>query len=554
MDKKFLTAEEAIAHFGLDSAQFQQLVDDGELRALADRGTWKYRRDEIEGLIQRGLLTSPGTGSEEIADDDGPQTLVFEAPALGAGPDDFSFLELDEEALAEGATTIKKSSDLEPVEESFGDMLGTPVEQSGESSSEVTLVGESNPEIETPAAAADLPYAESLSELEIVIADSSAVSASPPVILHTETAAVPGTDSDVKVVGDVADPNGAKHGATTDHIVIVDDSVITPAQSLRGLSASDSDVRIADSGISLEAALSDLAPDSGLSLASSDIHHGDSNVRIPDSGISLEATDSGFSLEGDSGLTLESSTLDRGLTLTPQDSGIALDSLGDSGISLEHDSGLSLEQDSGLTLDGPESGISLGRKSRARSGLEETQPEFDPPAEEEFEWDHPDSNDQTATISLDDDDALETLPPTKRAAGKSPSLSETFDSVDEVEDLDIIDDLDAGELDVDAIDDEEVFEGDDLVEDVLDASDDAFSMSDEGGLSEDQLSAASVSIVKTVAREPSWGIVAVLPVAICAFMLVVQTLLLWDGMSTMWNGDTSKAVGVSVIDALGDVF
>ena len=127
MDKKFLSAEEAVTHFGLDPVQFQHMVDEGELRALADRGTWKYRRDEIEGLIQEGLLkTQPPAAADQ------PQTLSFEMPTTGAGPDDLSFIELDEDALAEGATTIKKQADFD-----FLDEADTP--------SEVFLVSDDRP-------------------------------------------------------------------------------------------------------------------------------------------------------------------------------------------------------------------------------------------------------------------------------------------------------------------------------------------------------------------------------------------------------------------------
>ena len=54
---------------------------------------------------------------------------------------------------------------------------------------------------------------------------------------------------------------------------------------------SDSDVRIADSGISLERA--DFAVDSGLTLESSVVRAGQGD----DSGITLETVDSGLTLE-----------------------------------------------------------------------------------------------------------------------------------------------------------------------------------------------------------------------------------------------------------------
>src|SRR5262249_10640127 len=124
-DKKFLSAEEAIELFGLDPVQFQQMIDDGEVRALQDRDTWKYRRDEIEGLIQEGLLTARHSAS--VGDE--PQTLEFEAPQEAAGPSDFSFLDADDDASPEGATMIKKSSDEELTDYSASDILVVPDEE-----------------------------------------------------------------------------------------------------------------------------------------------------------------------------------------------------------------------------------------------------------------------------------------------------------------------------------------------------------------------------------------------------------------------------------------
>ena len=57
--KKFLTLAEVASEFGLDEAALQQFVDSGEVRALADRGTWKYRRDELQTLIGSGQIAPP---------------------------------------------------------------------------------------------------------------------------------------------------------------------------------------------------------------------------------------------------------------------------------------------------------------------------------------------------------------------------------------------------------------------------------------------------------------------------------------------------------------
>lgn len=508
MDKKFLTQYEALSQFGLDAEQFQQMVDDGKLRALADRGTWKFRRDEIEGLIQEGLLTAKHPAGDAAA-----------SASLGAGPDDFSFLELDEDALSEGATMVKKSSDLTPAEAA----INVAPEMTDDSSGEVGLVADS---------ASDLPVAESLDE--VTLADASQAA---PVVLEADAAIVADSDSDVNFLEDAASQSGIDLAEGTDHVLAAQDSTVAPISPLSSLGGSDSNVRIADSGISLEGEESALAFDASGILAGS-------GIREHESGVPLRPVDSGISLEADSGLTLEGSNVDSGLALEGShvDSGLTLEGSNvDSGISPEAgDSGITVDaaSDSGIKLGGSDSGITA---PRARATADETQPEFEVSDNDFAELD------QTAMIAIDDDDdAMQTLPPTKRAGKKASSLSESFDTVDEVEDLEIAEDLDAGELDVDAVED------DDSIEDVLEASDEAFTMEEAGELSEDSVSAASLPAVKPVAtREPTWGIGSIIPVAAVALLLAVNSLMLWDAMSTMWRGNTDSAISSGIIEALG---
>ena len=108
--KKFLTLAEVSSEFGLDEAALQQLVDSGEVRALADRGTWKYRRDELQTLIDSGKIASP---TAEIWLDEGALPTEQVLTVGTEADDDLSYIELDEDALAEHATMITKSSPFE---------------------------------------------------------------------------------------------------------------------------------------------------------------------------------------------------------------------------------------------------------------------------------------------------------------------------------------------------------------------------------------------------------------------------------------------------------
>lgn len=554
MDKKFLSAEEAASQFGIELADFQRLVDARKLRALADRGSWKYRRDEIVDLIQNGLLAA----QHPQGDVDAPQTLEFPRSADQGSREDLAFLEIDEQALEEGATQITPNSDFAFLDDEMNPKSGfasdseilmiesdadVPVSSSSPTppSSEMPVAGslsEFNLVLDdNPKSAADSPRADessviiggendskidsdsdvkvvaskgggSSSELGIPFEKTSKTDADAPrtdessVIIGGEGDSKIDSDSDVKVIQATEQSSIIASGSGADHAMLGDSSVISPLDKSSIISSSDSDVRIADSGISLERVDSGITMDSGINLNA-------------DSGLSLETGDSGIRLEPDSGLTFESSAVDSGLSLEDADSGLSLSDL-----------------DSGIALSGK---APVGRSPRP----DDTQAEF--------EQIDSDSSEHTGLIeSFDDDSASLPAAPVAKAKkkAKSPSLSDSFDSVDEVEDLEIVDDLESGGLDVD---DEEAADFED--EDILEASDEAFSIAEEGELSEESI--ASVPVMKSVVKEPSWGVATVIPIAACAFLLLVQGLILWDGISTMWNGDTSKAIGASIISALG---
>lgn len=505
MDKKFLSAEEAVALFGIAAADLQRLVDEGQLKALADRGSWKYRREEIEQLIKSGALAADV--------ERGQQTLEIETEKDESGSQDLAFLELDEQALAEGATMVNPKTD-EPA---------------------------------APLSPGSMPIAESLSEFELVTSltgekspSDSGKSEESSVIIGVDEEQKEGSDSDVTLVPNKTPDSGIALSATTEHILTDEDHTLTPAEQMSGIApSSDSDVRLADSGIALEPVDSgiSLEADSGLTLESSAVFGKDSAIKPADSGLTLEA-DSGLTLEAiESGLSLDKKT-DSGISLEAGDSGIALEAA-DSGIALgAGDSGLSLEDaDSGIALTGKQKPTgSGGRPADTLAEIDQSDDELEATfvgAEDDM--------DRTAMLALDDSSELETLPPTKGMKAKSTSLSDSFGS-EEVEDLEISEDLDDAELDVD----EEEFE------DVLDASDEAFSVEESGEAGDSsEASIASMPSMKFVAKEPSWGMAAVIPVTACAVLLLVQAVLLWDGISTMWTGETNQALTAPIIDAIG---
>jgi len=108
MQKKFLTTDEITNGYGIDAATVQSLVDSGDLKALADRGTWKYRRDEVEGLIKAGKL-HPTKELPMLGDEGLDETFGFASEA--SMPAAADFLELDEDALSEQPTIIRGRSE-----------------------------------------------------------------------------------------------------------------------------------------------------------------------------------------------------------------------------------------------------------------------------------------------------------------------------------------------------------------------------------------------------------------------------------------------------------
>ncbi|MFO0917221.1 MAG: hypothetical protein U0872_02780 [Planctomycetaceae bacterium] len=622
MEKKFLTPQEVCDQFGIDLDSLQRLVDEGHLKALADRGSWKYRWDELKKLEDSGRLARKSSASPSFSD----QPIVDE---------ELSFLELDEEALSGGTVPqppsgkLSSDSDVKVVPDTR-----TPADENREvaqSLSQLDLEGVDSPmpgELSSvvptsePASSPGVP--DSDSDVKVVTPRGSGVkkSDSDVKLVSGKSDSNMSSDSDVKVVSDADLPASgsdsdvkvvagggvsASMSSDSDVQVVTDDAVKTSGsdsdvQIVRGSAAaasdSDSDVRVvsaagrpasgSDSDVKVvpgsdpaPAALTgktdDLAAisDSGISLSDDDADSGLTTAVIPgasssetpgldktdflDSGISLKPVDSGLSLESsDSGISLGDSSIvldDSGISLQ-EDSGLTLESAADSGISLE-------AAGSDISLDDSDSGITLTPHSSALSDqdLDETQPEFDNLDfnSDDFAVKFQSPGSGTAELEeIADEDVRETLPPPK--SGKKPQpagLSDTFQTTGSVADLEISEELDAGDLEVEsgefAVDaDEDVFEDEESVEDILEADDELFDSSEAGSLGDE--SASAIRPVAVAPREPSWGLAAHIPIIASAVLLLVNALVLWGGVSTMWTGSELPAVSGSVVNALGNLF
>jgi hypothetical protein len=578
--KKFLTAEEVAAEFALNQATLQQFVDSGEVRALADRGTWKYRRDELQSLVDTGKISTeflPGTSLS-----DGDQVLTFDN-----SEDDLSYIELDETALAEQATMITKSNPEAdaPVSDWFvpseATHMDAPVSSTSsdvavytgpekKSTGETPVLAEASdsdvqiaPDYQAAAAAAELdaPVGSTSSDVAVYTGPEKKSTGETPALAEK-------SDSDVQIA-----PDYQAAAAESDETVW-DDLAAEASDSYQ----SDSSVRLAeDSDVQLMGLASKLrtpAEDSGIMLE-------DSQVK-PDSGIALDlgAPDSGIALDAekpDSGIALNTGAPDSGIALDAGDSGIALGhadsglALGhaDSGLALSGESGISFGLDSGLSLGGPESGLSLEGSGHSR-GNAKTLADMDLAdddndrtqtlnlmgEEDDSSYEiNLDDGDATAELLLGDDDDLDDTSATvvRKGRSKAGSLSEAFDLDDdtEVEDLEISEDLDAGsEAEVDEFDAEE---------EVFDASDEMFSGDEVATLDgeeedEDYLEPSAKGKKAAVGpKEPAWGAAMAVGLVACSLFLAANTLIIWTGVSSMWSGNDSEGPGGSLIQTFGDL-
>lgn len=400
MAKKYLTVEEACSQLGINVDEMNRLREAGEIRGFADRGTWKFKPEDVDELARTkqadsspsvpildsdvGLGDSEGEGSSVVLADvpDGSSVLLGEEDDVGQQP---TIIRKGDSGLG----GVGSDSDVrlvldDSLTEDSNAEIAAPKER--DSDSDVRLVEDNGSD-------SDVKLVSDASDSDVRLAQP--LEAAPPAT---------DSDSDVQLVGDAS------------HSDIVLGS--PPAET-----GSDSDVKLiggdtTDSDIAL-------AEDSSPGLAD------------PDSGISLEPADSGIALEA------------------ALDSGISLMSDEDSGISLVGDSGISLAGDSGIALE------ALNAAAPAGADLDETQFELDALDEDsEFELAKPGSGtgSDTGVIVFDDDVDVDDRAQTMVKPGSDDDfasgafefdddLEVAEDVVGEDDELDDIDVFDAGDED-----------------------------------------------------------------------------------------------------------
>ncbi|MBC7816556.1 MAG: hypothetical protein IAG10_06690 [Planctomycetaceae bacterium] len=654
MAKRYLNLDEAAAKLGMTKDELNRLRTKGEIRGFSDRGTFKFKEEDVEELGRR-LQPSSDPDVQMIGEDDA-SVLDDEPAADGSGLD--------------GAPSIiRRLSGGEPGSESdSGDSAGSIFDDFGaggasdsdvrlvmddrldsghdsgpdvmlqlqESDSDVRLSSDSgrinlNDSDSDVRLAMDGPTAEE-SALNLGLSDSdsdvrldddrgarfsrpdsdSDVQLAPDAAGSGKLAPKPDSDSDVMLVSEEPDSDSDVHLADEDSGLPIGMQSDSDVQLIGA--DSDSDVRLLDdarvagpkSRIKKDSD-SDVAvlPDSGVNLTGGSGIGPKSGTRGAGSSVLMD--DSDIALDGGSGISLTSQS---GINLTGPQSGISLDRVADSGVSLEKrgqdvDSGLSLFEDDdegGITLAG-DSGIALQMSDDSGIALSGDDDEDAGITLADIGTD--------SGISLKDDDGdlrlTETMPAMKIPKGskgkKKPADDEEGmgDTMLEVPSLDLQEEEEAGESDFEigsvdggstgdtsvllfddedetddggaamvkkkdqgGTDDEDAFEfsdGDEEeavaeseeTEDVF-AGDEAFEEDSEFGESEAEFDSSAAKAAVGAPVEYPWGSGVISMLAVSSIVMLLCGMASIDLVRSMWGHQGYSAANGWLIETLGGLF
>ena len=514
MAKKYLSIEEAAAQLEVSTTELNRLREKGMIRAFADRGTWKFKEEDVEKLVR----------SREA--DSNPEVPLHQVPS---GSSSSEMVIDDEDVLADQPTIISKS----PAEDSsdsdvrliFDDAMKV------DDTSDPPLLDDSDSDVKLAASPPGASADDSDSDVKLAGAQSAGSQSSGSKLAGSKRGSLDaGSDSDVKLVMDDA-----------------------PTKDTSG---SDSDVRLVSSDSSGEVKLAGTGSSDSIPIVAED----DSAVGVVPDASSVIEDDSGISLGEGSGIALAS------------DSGISLERPNDSGISLAEESSLVLGEDSGISLAGDvslksESGISLvkqpasdktKKKKPAKADADDlsgTVPLMDVPLAEDEDLldthmevpnldDSQESDDlfggegDTANvITLDDDE--EGYDVTANIPTRGGAALEDDDEVvatDDEETVDVADDL--------------IGEDDELAEDVFGAEDDDFADEVESGESHSELPVAPRGMVAVA--EQDWGAFTHSVLIAATVLTVVCGTVLFDMVRNMWHTDAANHNPIA--SALLDLF
>jgi len=578
MAKKYLSLEEAADILGLSTKDLIELRERQEIRGYADRGTWKFKEEDVAEFRRSRqadsnpdvpILGDDGLGEQPTVIRRGGSALDdLDEPSRGRSDSDVRLI-VDDDLASAYVDPAQSDSDVRLIDDSrIGKRRGSDSDVKI-----VSSVADSDSDVRLAASLAD-----SDSDVRMAPKAPAAKGSDSDVGLagnprSTRAMTRPKTDSDVKLL-----KKPGPHDTESEVSVVP----MPPASKGKGAAkppsasvlADDADIEL-DSGMTLKAgsgiALERLA-DSGISLEAGDsgimLFSDDDDDEAPGSGIHLSRSPGlgGGSSIGrgrsnapssiDSGLTLAES--DEGLVLD-EESGIGLASPGDSGIALSSpiDSGISLEADD-RTRDELNSTVPMmGRLGGDDDDLDSTGLEIPNMADEgsgyELKMPTGDSSGEVADTSVilfdDEDDAGEgaTRIRSSREAddeefgGESFDMEEAGEEASEFEDdLDVADDVEGED---DELDDMNVFAEDE------DFDDESFSSGESVAR---PLAGRAPAFEAPVQQE--WGVGTFITLTVSTAILSLCGLVMFDLVRSMWNWNEPGAVTGAIIEQVKGLF
>lgn len=523
--KKYLSLDEAAQQLGLRNDELNRIREKGDVRGFADRGTWKFKVEDIEELARsRQADSSPEVPMYvDSESQDSSTTLGNPDSAFALGGD--SAMVLDDDDDSEDPTVIRKSRD--PLSSSDSDvrlvfdepMVIGPSESGPmrmmDSDSDVRLVGNILPESDSDS---DVKLVSDLdSDSDVKLVGDATLS---DVTLSRSVSSQKGSDSEIRLVSPGSDSDV--------QLVSMETGSDSDVKVVSNINTSDSDVQLlgaADSSIALDFETDDSESASVLSEESGIALGGDSAMMLAtESGFTLEGpSDSAISMsaESDEGITLHTDDHDSGISLSMGDSGISLESVGDSGISLE-DSG-----DFGGTI--PMMDIVQDLDNVPETKFEIPAMRDDSAFELKIDDEEGNSNESTQVLNLQD-------------SGEATLDDAVFDVDDDSNMSGDDDDLEVSD-DAFADDDEDV---EDM--EVFGADDEAFAGDGGDG------AARPIGARMGVAYEHEWSMGTVAMLCVSTVMLSLCMFLMFDLVKTMWVSQPGTPVASALLDALGGMF
>jgi excisionase family DNA binding protein len=561
MAKRYLSLDEAAQKLGIAKDQLVRFREQGDIRGFADRGSWKFREEDVEEFLRSRQTDSspdfpiiPAEDAESVLDDehsddlsssDSDVRLYFDQSLFDDDEEDLKKLKDSDSDVRLTGDSGPNLESAAPVDDLSATSMWEPSANLTDSDSDVKLVGSrTDADIDL----ADLGQsfedpADSATNFSLADSDSD-------VRLAESSPEDEKDDSGISLFEDLDSDSDVKLTGLDDLLADDDDS-----RDARGLQRTDSDIRLMDDDAadvfedSKTAKLTSIpADDSDLKL----IDSAGSRVRReePDSGITFEPQGSALSLDADeSGISLD---LDSGISLEADDSGISLHSF-DSGAKLADDSGISLDaSDSGISLDlADDSGISLdddnamgrtmpmGSVPGARSAMEDSQ-------ESTTQFQSPGGRKNQDSVfnleGMDDDE-----PKSKKTMAMQPASRKVLDTDDDI--------TDQGEDFSDESYDDDSYAEDEFSDDMGDDTyaDDEFGDGDD---SEEESGGFVSPAASGRARsaDVDWGTGTKVMLGIGSLLSVLCGLVGVELVRTMWLWTQTDGTKSAILEMIGGLF